>query len=302
MNENRNRAITGILLLVFLFFIILMVFAYFTVKALKTGESFNYDGQNGTIAVVEVKGIILDSKETIRRLGKAAKASDIKAIVVRIDSPGGAIAPVQEIYHEILRIDLEKPVYSSLASVAASGGYYIASATRRIYSNAGTMVGSIGVIMPRVDMTELFKWAKLKPEPLTAGRFKDLAASYRPMSDEEREILQSMLKDDHEQFIKDILLKRKEKIKGPVENVAEGQIFTGNQAMKLGLVDEIAGLWQAGRSIHEELKLSGEFGFKYIKRKKEFRFMKLLENIDEVSSKMEFLTKWGNAPMFLMKW
>ena len=86
MNENRNRAITGILLLVFLFFIILMVFAYFTVKALKTGESFNYDGQNGTIAVVEVKGIILDSKETIRRLGKAAKASDIKAIVVRIDA------------------------------------------------------------------------------------------------------------------------------------------------------------------------------------------------------------------------
>ena len=300
MVEKKNRAVIGILLLVVFFFLILVIFATYTVEALKGSKNFDDDGKGGTIAVVEITGVILDAKETIEKLVKAHEAKDVRAIFIRIESPGGAVAPVQEIYDEIVRIDQEKPVYASIGSVAASGGYYIAAATRKIFSSPGSLVGSIGVILPHVDMTSLFEWIKLKPSPIKAGKFKDIASNSRPMTAEEKTILENMLNDVHKQFIEDILKKRKNVIKKDPLDYAEGQIFSGRQAQNLGLVDELLGLWGAGRKVHKELNLSGEFGFRYIKKKKESRLIKLMDDLAESLSNLDPLAQ-QNSPMYLMK-
>lgn len=298
MADRRNRAVIGILLLVAFFFLILIVFATYTIEALKSAKDFEEGGKDGTIAVVKISGVILQAKDTIEKLSKANKAKDVKAIFVRIESPGGAVAPVQEIYDEIIRIDKDKPVYASIGSIAASGGYYIAAACRKIFTNAGSLVGSIGVILPHMDLTKLYDFLKLKPDPIKAGKFKDIASSSRPMTKEEKAILQDMLDDVHNQFIEDILKKRKSIIKKDPSEFAEGQIFSGRQALKLGLVDEIAGLWKAGRKVHEELEIGGEFGFRRIKKKKESKFFKLIDNITETLNDIEI--KNNNSPMYLM--
>ena len=233
---------------------------------------------DGPISVIALEGEIFDSKDVIEMLQEAEEDSSTKAIIMRIDSPGGAVAPTQEIYEEIRRIDKKIPIYASFGSMAASGGYYIGSACRKIYANSGTLTGSIGVIMQTMDLSELFHFAKVKPNVIKAGRYKDIGNQARPMTEEEKKLLEDLLANTHSQFIRDIMNVRKNKIKGDIKELAQGQIFTGEEALKFGLIDEIGGLWQAGRKIHSELKLKGKFSFKYLKNKKDkFSFMDLFQ-------------------------
>jgi protease-4 len=125
------------------------------------------------IGVVEVKGVILDSQKVVEKLLSAEKNPAVKAIIVRIDSPGGAVGPTQEIYQEIIRINAINPVYASLGTVAASGGYYIAAATRKIYANPGTITGSIGVMMQYLDLSRLYQFLLVSPSTLKSGEYKD---------------------------------------------------------------------------------------------------------------------------------
>lgn len=249
------------------------------------GEDLFDQAKNSPIAVITIEGEIRESKKTVEMLLAAEDSKDIKAIILRIDSPGGAVAPTQEIYEEVRRIDEKKPIYASFGSVAASGGYYIGAATRRIYANAGTLTGSIGVIMQMADLSELFKWAKYKQETIKAGRYKDIGNPGRPMTDEERAFLTELLAGTHKQFMDDISATRKDKLKKDITELAQGQIFHGYEAKEFGLVDEVAGLWQAGRKIHKELKLKGKFGLRFMKPKKEkFSFSEFLQETEDTLS------------------
>lgn len=292
--------------MIFIFFVVLMIFASFTIKAFKL-ESDQFSGfssrssKEGSIGVVEVNGAIMDSKQIVENLLAAETTKGVDAIIVRVNSPGGAVGPTQEIYEEIRRIDdlytssggeKGKPVYTSFGSIAASGGYYIGSAGRKIYANAGALTGSIGVIMQFMDMQKLYEFAKLNPQVMKAGKYKDFGSPNRPLTEEEKGILGKTLQNVHEQFVNDILKMRKEKIKGNIWDLAQGQVFSGEEALNLGLVDELAGLWEAGRKIHKELGLKSEFGLRYIKKKKKSSLLDYLENIDESFKKIDLFSKF----------
>lgn len=289
MSRERSKGIVGIFILITILFFIFIVFAFYTVSQLKSstsmGEDLLYKQRNSPIAVITIENEIMESKKIVEMLLAAEKQKDIKAIILRIDSPGGAVAPTQEIYEEVRRIDQKKPIYASFGSVAASGGYYIGAACRKIWANAGTLTGSIGVIMQMADLSELYKWAKYKPETIKAGRYKDIGNPGRPMTDEEREFLTQLLAGTHKQFMEDIMAVRKDRLKKDITELAQGQIFHGREAKELGLVDEVGGLWEAGRAIHKELNLKGEFSLRYLKpQKKKFSFTDLLQETEDTLS------------------
>ena len=263
MSRERSKGIVGIFILVTVLFFIFIVFAFYTVSQLKEssslGEGLLDNSKNSPIAVISIENEIMESKKYVEMLLAAEQEKGIKAIILRIDSPGGAVAPTQEIYEEVRRIDKIKPIYASFGTVAASGGYYIGAATRKIWANAGTLTGSIGVIMQMADLSELYKWAKYKPETIKAGRYKDIGNPARPMTEEERMFLTELLAGTHKQFMTDISAVRKDRLKKDISELAQGQIFHGFEAKEVGLVDEVGSLWQAGRAIHKELKLKGDF-------------------------------------------
>ncbi len=298
--EERSRALKGILILAVVFFIVVLIFAFFSVKIISKNDSVSLGnlGKSDLIAVIEVQGVIMDSKKTIELLLKAEERKNIKAIILRIDSPGGAVGPTQEIYEEVRRIDEKTPVYASFGSIAASGGYYIGAAARKIYANKGTLTGSIGVIMNFMDLSKVFEVAKVKPEVIKAGRYKDIGNMAREMTFEERQILTQTTDKVHQQFREDILSRRKDKIKKDFIELTQGQIFSGVEAQEAGLVDEIGSLWQAGRAIHKELGLSGDFkDFEYIKPKKKLNWLELAEELDEAKSLFKNYSKLFLSPV-----
>ncbi len=315
MSEKSNNSVVfAILLVIFFLFMALLVFSAYTMKIFKS-ENDVAQMVNGdkSIAVVEVEGVIMESKTLVELLHIAEKDDETKAIILRINSPGGAVGPTQEIYEEMRRIDSEydksqgakgKPIYASFASVAASGGYYLGAGARKIYSNAGTITGSIGVIMQFMDFSKLYEMAKVKQVNVKAGKYKDIGHPNKEMTQEERDLLDNTIAGVHQQFIRDIMVLRKGKIKGNINDLAQGQIFSGEQAQKLGLVDEVMGLWGAGRAIHKDLKLKGEFGLKFIKKKKKSNFWKVVENFDESITKVNQFIKllsFNNTPMMMAK-
>ena len=305
MNQERSKGIVGIFILITLLFFIFIVFAFYTLSTLKNGDELSkgFDDKNGPIAVVEVAGVIMDSEATVKKLLKAEKDKKVKAIIVRVNSPGGAVGPTQEIYEEIRRIDKDKPVYASFGTVAASGGYYIGAACRKIFANAGAMTGSIGVIMNFMNLEKLYEFAKVRPEIIKAGKYKDIGSAARDMTTEERQLLTEMTENVHEQFISDIYKVRESKIVGGLDGLrkyAQGQIFSGQGAKDRGLVDEIAGLWQAGRMITKEIGLKeDEFGFKFIKLKKEFSFADAFSELEQTVEDIKFNVKGYSVPLYL---
>ena len=313
MTYKKNRILFGMLFLILIFFVLLIIFSVYTLNVLK-GESLSFASRkgDGAIAVVTVNGPIMGSKKVIELLHDAEKDQTIKAIIVRINSPGGAVGPSQEIYQEIRRIDGEYdrsegkkglPVYASFGDLAASGGYYIGAAARKIYANPGTLTGSIGVIANFMNFSELYKWAKISPEVLKAGRFKDAGSGHRALTEREKNIFNNTLEEVRQQFIGHILETRKKRLKKEIEEVAQGQIFTGAAAYKIGLVDELASLWTAGRRIHDELELKSEFGLKFIQKKKKKGFWRFLEQVEDAGGRIGqmmdyFLNKASYSPLF----
>lgn len=193
------------------------------------------------VGVVEVTGLITDAKTTLNNLKKFRENAAIKAIVLRVNSPGGAVGPSQEILAEVMRTRREKKVVASLGTVAASGGYYIASGADVILANPGTLTGSIGVIMNFTNVEQLTQKLGVELFNLKAGRFKDAGSPTRAMTPLERAYLQKLLDNIHEQFILDVARGRK-MLLHKVREVADGRVFSGEQAQNLGLVDQLGGL------------------------------------------------------------
>lgn len=306
MNKDRSKGIVGIFVLIAFLFVIFLIFAAYTITSLKGANNSNetsLDG-SGSIAVVEIEGVIMDARKTVQKLLLAEKNEKYKAILLRINSPGGAVGPTQEIYEEIIRIDKDKPIYASFGAVAASGGYYIGAAARKIFANAGALTGSIGVIMSFMDLSKVYEFVKVKQDLIKAGKYKDIGSPARPMTDEERALLTEMTLNVHEQFIQDIFRVRGSKIKDGLEGLrqyAQGQIFSGEGALKRGLVDELAGMYESGRRIHKELKLKGEFGFTFIKIKRDITFSEIINGIEESVEDLSFNIKKHNIPLLIYK-
>ncbi len=190
------------------------------------------------IGVVEVKGVIVDSKKINEDLIKMRERDDVRAIVLRIDSPGGGVAPSQEIYEEVRRTRKKKKVVASIGSVAASGGYYIALGADRIVANPGSITGSIGVVVEFANIKELLTRIGIKGYVIKSGEFKDIGSPLREMTPRERDFLQRLVKELHQQFI-DVVSENRGIERKKVEALADGRIFTGTQALKLGLIDSL---------------------------------------------------------------
>jgi protease-4 len=204
------------------------------------------------VGVVEIIGVIADSKTTLNQLKKFRENDAIKAVVVRINSPGGAVGPSQEILEEINRIKPKKKVVASMGTVAASGGYYIASGADVIIANPGTLTGSIGVIMNFANVEKLTEKLGIDLYNLHAGKFKDVGSPYRNMTPVEKEYLQKLLDNVHEQFIVDVARGR-HMLAHKVRELADGRVFTGETAKNLGLVDKLGDL-------HDAINLAGRLG------------------------------------------
>jgi protease-4 len=209
------------------------------------------------VAVVEIKGVVADAEPTIENLTNFTKDDSVKALVLRIESPGGGVSPSQELYEEVRRTVQKKPVVVSMGAVAASGGYYIAAAAQKIYANPGTITGSIGVILQFTNLEELFRKIGFRMEIVKSGPYKDVGNPGREMTPEERAYLQDLIDNVHQQFVRAVAQGRRME-EEKVQEVADGRIFTGEQAKELGLVDELGDLKDAINAAAKMAGIEGE--------------------------------------------
>jgi protease-4 len=209
------------------------------------------------VAVLPISGLITDSEATIEQLKKFAKDDSVKAIVVRLNTPGGGVGPSQEIYEEVRKIRGKKVVVASMGALAASGGYYIACGADKIFANPGTITGSIGVIMQFVNVKDLIEKIGVKGFVIKSGSFKDTGSPVREMSPEERKLLQSVIDNVHSQFVNAVVEGRKLP-REDVLAIADGRILSGEQAKGLGLVDVLGNQEDAVAEAGKMAKIEGE--------------------------------------------
>ncbi|NGZ11311.1 MAG: signal peptide peptidase SppA [Nitrospira sp. LK70] len=229
------------------------------------------------IALIRVEGVILDSQTTIEDLKRFSENPSVKAIVIRIDSPGGGVVPSQEIYDAVKRVRSKnnKAVIASMGSVAASGGYYIAAATDRIVANPGTLTGSIGVIMETANVEGLLQKIGVEGIVIKSGKYKDVGSPLRKMSADERGLLQAVMDDVHKQFIEAVAEGRSLEIRA-AQALADGRIFTGRQAKEAKLVDELGDLEDAIQLAAEVVGIEGEP--KVVEPRRRFSLREILDS------------------------
>ncbi|MCX7913540.1 MAG: signal peptide peptidase SppA [Thermodesulfovibrionales bacterium] len=255
-------------------FLFLIVFSAFMTVLIKETSLV------GRVALVRIEGPIIDSKSVVDEIRGYIKDTSIKAIVLRINSAGGGVAPSQEIHAEVKRAAAIKKVVVSMGSVAASGGYYIAAPATKIVANPGTVTGSIGVIMEIPNLKELMDKLGIKTEVIKSGKHKDIASVFRGIGKEEREILQSLLDDVHDQFIKDVAVCRNLS-PDKIRRIADARLFSGRQALEIGLVDELGDLQHAIKLAATLAGIEGEP--EVVVKKKKPPLLELIEgNIFEI--------------------
>jgi len=209
------------------------------------------------LALVRVDGLIADPEKINAFIATLKRDDTVKGVVVRIDSPGGVVAPSQEIRAAVADLARIKPVVASLSAVAASGGYYVACGAPVIVANPGTLTGSIGVLYQTSDMQGLMEKLGIKHDMITSGKYKGAGSPFFPLTPEQRDQLQAMVLDIHRQFVDDVAASRRMP-REKVEALAQGQAFTGRQAFENGLVDRLGGLDAAYALLKEQAGLTGE--------------------------------------------
>lgn len=251
------------------------------------------------VGVIEITGVILDSKKVINDLKEFREDDTIKAIVLRIDTPGGAVGPSQEIFQEVRRTVESKDIITSMGTVAASGGYYIAAGTTGIVANPGTITGSIGVLMGYTDLQEVFRKIGLKSVVVKSGEYKDMGSPMREMTENELGVLQDFVDQIHQQFVRDAALGRNmdpEKI----ALLADGRIFTGEQAKYFGLIDRLGNLEDAIAWAGELGGIEGRISTVYPKEKRpellDYLFESSLEQIMEKALQPRISAKYLYQP------
>ena len=217
------------------------------------------------IGVLPIEGAITESDSLVAQLVEFRKDRRIKAILLRVDSPGGGVGPSQEIYREIRKTINTKKVVASLGSLAASGGYYVASAADKIVANPGTLAGSIGVIMEFVQVEELLKKIGVSVEVLKTGEFKDIGSFHRKLSERDREMIRTLVFDVQRQFVDAVAQGRNLPVE-KVREIADGRILSGAQCKDLGLVDQLGNFEDAVELAKTLAGIKGEVTLVYPKK------------------------------------
>lgn len=221
---------------------VLVVFGVVAERMVKQREEEKM-ARYGRVGLVRVSGVIIDSLDHIRRIREFLRDDKVDAILIRVDSPGGAVGPSQELFNFIRAID-KKPVVASLGTVAASGGLYVALGAKKIYAQPGTITGSIGVIMQIPNVSQLAERVGIQMNVVKSGELKDVGNIFRPMTDEERQFLDDSVSKVHSQFIRDIAVSRGIP-EWKVREFADGRFLTGEEALQLGLIDGFGDVLQA---------------------------------------------------------
>ena len=231
-----------------------------TALAVKNSGGYDGAGNMGTVAVIEINGFLgetgsgsllqssfTSAEKIMEAIRTARERKDIKAVVVRINSPGGTSVAAQEVGMELDRLRKSgKPVVTSMGDICASGGYWVACSSDLIVANPASLTGSIGVIMEFNNLEGLYQKLGIRPEVIKSGAYKDIGSSARPLSPEEREILQQVVGDSYEQFLEQVEKGRQGKItRAELQKIADGRIFSGKRARELGLVDKLGNYYDA---------------------------------------------------------
>ena len=257
---RKKLVIVGLILFV-LTCLITLAFSAKKEKSTVLGEKVAVVYVDGVITNSSSRGLWGDvggSESIINQLHKASEDSSVKAIVLRINSPGGSTGATQEVGEEIKKIRANgKLIYTSMGDVTASGGYWLASCTDKIYANSSTITGSIGVYMPYSNWEELYRKIGIKQEKIKSGEFKDIMSADRPMTNKEREIIQGIVNDTYEGFVQTVAEGRKMDI-NTVRALADGRIYTGNQAKAVGLVDDLGNMYDAIDAVAKAANIKGK--------------------------------------------
>lgn len=281
-------------------FVLLFVFFLFAASiSLVMGLSLLAGREDGAVSikssksnllVLDIKGVIFDSEKFLKKLHKYDEEDSIKGILLRINSPGGAVGPAEEIYRELKQFKekTKKPIVVYSPSLNASGGYYISMAADKIVVSNGTLIGSIGVIMEFANLEKLYDWAKIQRFSITSGKLKDSGSEYRPMREEEKEYFQNLITETYQQFRAAVKEGRKLE-DSTLDQYADGRVFNGEQAVKLGFADKVGSMEDAGKLLAEMAKLGKDYEIYEPPKHQPSLLERLIEGEDEESS------RWSSA-------
>jgi protease IV len=246
-----------VFLIITLIVVIIFIAVYLVTSLVPSGS--------GKIGVVEIEGAITDMKEAMEDVVKFKEDDSVMGVILRINSPGGAVGPTQEIYSEIKKLKKSKKVYVSMGSVCASGGYYLAVTGEKVYASPSTITGSIGVIMEQAVVEDLMKKIGIESNTIKSGPLKDTGTPFRKMRDDERKYLQGVIDSIYEQFVNDVAEGRKMPV-DKVRQLADGRIYTGLQAKDTGLIDTIGTFYDVVDDMQKDLGIRGKPSLVYGKR------------------------------------
>jgi protease IV len=243
----------------FLFLMAVFTLVLYTVRHEQNRTEIVSSGSGGTIAIVDLNGVITSPDKVVKNLKKFADDDSVKAIILHIDSPGGGVAASEEIYREVRRIrdEKKKKIVADIADVGASGAYYVASGASKIFADHGSVVGSIGVIMEWYNYADLLKWAKTQNIVIKTGEFKDTGNPARDITPAEREYLQGMADNLLSQFEANVASGRNLKVED-IKAIANGKVWTGEQAKDMKLIDDLGDFQAAVKDTAQSVGISGE--------------------------------------------
>lgn len=294
MKPSRTKKSILAILIIILVFLGFSLLLTSSTNEESTSRRFSDFFESSKIGVVTLEGELTSADDTLKDLRKFQKKSSVKAVVVRINSPGGAVAPAQEIYREIQKTKKKKPVVASMQTMGTSAAYYIASSADKIVCSAGTITGSIGVIMMLADLEKIMDRVGLNVKIIKAGKYKDIGSMFRPLTDEEHKILQNFAVEIHEQFIHDVAKARKGSIdEKELRSIADGRFFTGEKAKQMGLVDTLGNFYDAVKIASELAGIKGEPELIYPKKKWENYLDLLMESTSNALGKVFNAAKVG---------
>ena len=242
--RQKHPILLGLFILTGIFFLFLGGVSLLISSLISHDSQTDIFSSKEGVGIVELKGLIVSSEQTLKHLTEFRHDPNVKSVVLRIDSPGGSVGASQEIYKEVMRTNEVKPVIASMGSMGASGGYYAALGAENIIANPGTMTGSIGVIVKFPNLEGLFEKIGYRSEVIKSGPLKDVGASNRPMSEEERKLMQDLIDNVYGQFVRDIAAAR-DMEEDIIRELADGRIYTGEQALEVGLIDSLGNFTDA---------------------------------------------------------
>jgi protease-4 len=279
--RQKHPILLGLFILTGIFFLFLGGISLLISSLISHSSKTDLFSKKEGVGIVELKGLIVSSESVLKHLTEFRNDPNVKSIVLRIESPGGAVGAAQEIYQEIDRTNAVKPVVASMGSMGASGGYYAALGADIIMANPGTMTGSIGVIVKFPNLEGLFEKIGYKSEVIKSGPLKDTGASNRPLTEDERNVMQGLIDNVYSQFVRDIAAARSLPAETILE-LADGRIYSGEQAVELGLIDQLGNFTDAITIAAEMGDLDTEEPLLiYPKSERKFSLLNLLTNAEQ---------------------